>query len=356
MRWPGRKLATIFILYLSLTHVVVAPDAKNPDGSKKKLSPTLLFLRDTGIAIAFVAGLLLAMYAYTGLWPPLVVVESDSMMHSNENVSYVGVIDTGDLVLVKSIDHEGEIETYMDGYLSGHRTYGDYGDVIVYRVNGATTATPIIHRAMIYLEPTASGDAYRAPALRDLPKGEGKWATSNADDTWDHLTSVLWIYEVGYMSMTVTIDINGIITDFARDPLEAGFITKGDHNPNIDQVLPRRHSPVQADWVVGKARGEIPWFGLLKLWTTNSLGSPSPPNSITNLWISLTVIVLVPIVIDVALTHRLRRRIARKRAAAVIEYELEKTDESIQPVSSETPPEIEQNPESQEGNGPGDQT
>ena len=74
--------------------------------------------------------------------------------------------------------------------------------------------------------------------------------------------------------------------------------------------------PVDIDWVVGKARGESPWCGLLKLWVTDSLGSEAPENSVHNLWISIAVIVVVPITIDVVLTYKIRKKIARKREAA----------------------------------------
>lgn len=76
------------------------------------------------------------------------------------------------------------------------------------------------------------------------------------------------------------------------------------------------------DWVVGKARGEIPWFGLLKLWFTDSLKSEAPDNSVTNLWIAIAIIIIVPITIDVVLTYRIRKRIARRRETARREYDM----------------------------------
>ena len=294
--------------------------------TKKKLTPALLFIRDAGIALVFVASILLAMYAYTGLWPPLVVVESESMMHSEDNISYIGVIDTGDLVLVKSVDSVSDIETYMDGYTSGHRTYGDYGDVVIYKVNGNDVGTPIIHRAIVYLEANADGDSFRCEALKDI--NDGKWSTSNPTDTCDHLTSTLRIYEVGFQSETVTIDTTRLV-------VSSGFITKGDHNDNTDQSL-SRNTPVKLSWVVGKARGEIPWFGLLKLWFTDSLKSEAPENSVRNLWISLAFIVIGPIIADVVVTYKIRKKIARKREEAVREYEAEQ-----QRMASPPPPQPE---------------
>lgn len=302
------------ILYQCATVRVVSsePDSQ---ASKKRFTPALLFLRDAGIALLFVASILFAMYAYTGLWPPLVVVESNSMMHSEENVSYIGVIDTGDLVLVKSVDSAADVETYIDGCSSGHRTYGDYGDVVIYKVNGNELTTPIIHRAVIYLEINDDGRSFRSESLRYVD--DSKWSTSDPTDTWDHLTSVIRIYDYGFQSETVSIDTDRLVE-------ASGFITKGDHVNDIDQVRVGQNTPVNIDWVVGKARGEIPWFGLLKLWTTDSLKSDAPENSVRDLWISMAFIVIGPIVIDVTVTYKIRKKIARKREAAIREYEAEK--------------------------------
>jgi len=277
-------------------------------GKPKKRSSAFLFARDAGIALLLVGLILVTMYAYTGLWPPLVVVESNSMMHGEDNLSHVGTIDTGDLVLVRAVGRVSEVRTYMDGYVSGHRTYGDYGDVVIYKPGGTESRTPIIHRAIIYLEYDSTSDCYRSASLEGIPKDVpgAKWSTTNADDTWDHLTSALRIYHVGWDDLTISIDVAGMISSH-----RSGFITKGDHNTNVDQMF-ASSGPVDIGWVVGKARGEIPWFGLLKLWTTDSLGSPAPENSVRNLWISMILIVVAPVMVDIGLTYREKKAIARK--------------------------------------------
>ncbi len=277
-------------------------------GKPKKRSSAFLFARDAGIALILVALILVTMYAYTGLWPPLVVVESNSMMHGDDNLSHVGTIDTGDLVLVRKVSRVSEVRTYMDGYVSGHSTYGDYGDVVIYKPSGTESRTPIIHRAIIYLEYDPTANCYRSASLESLPKDSPnpKWGTTNPDDTWDHLTSALRIFHVGWDDLTVSIDIAGMLSSH-----RSGFITKGDHNTNIDQMF-ANSGPVDIGWIVGKARGEIPWFGLLKLWTTDSLGSPAPENSVRNLWISMILIVVAPVMVDLGLTYREKRAIARK--------------------------------------------
>lgn len=300
---PG---ATISILYESSSLSVVAKSKPEEEGLTRKYGGALLFLRDAGIAFAFVCLVLLTMFAYTGMWPPLVVVESNSMMHGDENLSSIGTIDTGDLVLVRKVDQVTEVETYLEGYVSGHRTYGDYGDVIIYERGGLTSATPIIHRAIMYLEMNADGASYTCAALKNVP--HTKWTTLNPADTWDNLTSTLSIMDVGWNGLTVTVDIRSMISSH-----RSGFITKGDHNTAIDQVFGSA-GPVNIDWVVGKARGEIPWFGLLKLWSTDTLGSPAPSNSVTDLWITIAIIIAAPVATDVYLTYREKKRIERRRA------------------------------------------
>lgn len=295
------------------------------EGSRRKRpSPAVLFLRDAGIALVFVVSILLAMYAYTGLWPPLVVVESESMMHSEDNTSYVGVIDTGDMVLVKDAGDADEVATYVEGLSTGHRTYGDYGDVIIYNKMGNTEGTPIIHRAVLYLEANPGGDSYRCEALRDAP--DDKWSVSDPSDSWDRLTSMIHVYHYGYRDTTVTIDVGGILSQFRTEEPRSGFITRGDHNTWIDQRYHDSYSPVDPSWVVGKARGEIPWFGLLKLWISGTLKSEAPDNSVRNLWISMILIIVIPIALDVVLTYRVRKRISRRREMAMREFETERPE------------------------------
>lgn len=278
--------------------------------SVSKLGSVKLFARDAGVAIAIVAAVLISMFAYTGLWPPLVVVESNSMMHGTDNMSHIGIIDTGDLVLVKKLDGASDVRTYMDGYSSGYKTYGDFGDVIIYRKGGSDTTTPIIHRAMIYLEANPGGRSYSAPALEDIPKG--KWTTANPSNEWNNITSTLTIFGVGYLGLTVPIDIATLLQD---GHAESGFITKGDHNQAIDLTYwgpDIGYRPIDVSWVIGKARGEIPWFGLLKLWSTGTVGSTEPPNSVRDLFIALFIIVLSPILIDVTLSLVERRKKAKE--------------------------------------------
>ena len=56
--------------------------------------------REALLAGGLIATLITVLVLMTGSWPPMVVIESGSMMHEDEG--NVGAIDPGDLVLVMS--------------------------------------------------------------------------------------------------------------------------------------------------------------------------------------------------------------------------------------------------------------
>ena len=197
----------------------------------------LLFIRDILISVAIVGLILAALWGYTGQFPhsPMVVVTSGSMMHDDAPFGRIGTIDPGDLVLVKKVYGRGDVVTRgaRDNPTTKHRTYGDYGDVIIYYPMGNTDRVPIIHRAIC-------------------------WVEKNDDGTYT-------VKEYGiYNASSITISELHLSN---YKPENSGFITKGDHNEYPDQI-PNGGicaQPVKVDWIVGKARGEIPWFGLIKL-------------------------------------------------------------------------------------------
>ena len=134
--------------------------------NKKKLKRNLAEIgKDIVLAFVIVAVIMMSLYAYCGIWPPMVVVESGSMEHPPEPgvlESHIGVIDTGDMVFVKEIGGKEDLVTYVQGEAVDHSTYGAYGDVIIYRPNGlenrvdGTPVIPIIHRLVLWLEVNAS--------------------------------------------------------------------------------------------------------------------------------------------------------------------------------------------------------
>ncbi|MCD6448007.1 MAG: S26 family signal peptidase [Thermoplasmata archaeon] len=197
----------------------------------------LLLIRDILISVAIVGIILAALWGYTGQFPhsPMVVVTSGSMMHEDAPFGRIGTIDPGDLVLVKKINGREDVETRgaRDNPATKHRTYGDYGDVIIYYPMGNKKRVPIIHRAIC-------------------------WVEKNDDGTYT-------VEEYGIYNAT-SINIPELHLSNYR-PANSGFITKGDNNEYPDQIPNGGicEQPVKPEWIIGKARGEIPWFGLIKL-------------------------------------------------------------------------------------------
>ncbi len=94
--------------------------------------------RDLLWVAAVVGGIALILWLICGTWPALVAIESGSMDPHMK---------IGDLVVVGEKDRYGTFRTWLDGSVSNYTRYDGYGDVIIYRPNGRTNVTPIIHRA-----------------------------------------------------------------------------------------------------------------------------------------------------------------------------------------------------------------
>ncbi len=268
------------------------------------------WVRDIAIAVIIMVVLLGAIYAYTGIWPPLVVVESSSMQHSN-SVSYLGVIDTGDLVLVQSAPARSDVVTYIEGRASGYSTYGDYGDVIVFRIARDPTATPIIHRAIMYVNP--NGSYADVPDLMHLPTSQwqGYRYAQKVSGAFG-LTSVT-ILQMGWQhNLEITFNLAGFIASFGGHP---GYITMGDNNAYNNCVAVNgvcTQAPYDTGWfpsqsdIIGHARGEIPWFGLIKLLISPSgscapqgWGDPcAPANSWSDLALAIVFLIALPFILE----------------------------------------------------------
>lgn len=261
------------------------------------------------IAASIILIIILGLFAYSGLWPPLVVVESESMQHS-DTTSYIGVIDTGDLVIVKKISSLSDVKTYVASLNDGYKTYGDYGDVVIYNRDGSVLATPIIHRAIVELDFNSSSYSFDIPSLANVPAD--KWSVGGQHTgVWYDLTTTLELYHVGYRDQTLTISLGDILDYYQSNGIapHGGLITKGDHNILYDQspMANIAHQPVISDWVVGEARGEIPWFGLIKLWVGGNMPADTPGNSKSDLILTIVVIIAVPVTLDVT-EYMLQRR------------------------------------------------
>lgn len=158
------------------------------------------------ILSVFLAVLIFASFSQIvfGMWTPMVAVESGSMEpHMN----------VGDIIFIKDIDRT-QIITYAQG-TDDYTSFDSYGDVILYKPYGQEGVTPIIHRAMYFVE-----------------EGEPMW-------------------------------------EGGPEAPHSGYITKGDNevtNRYYDQQGQVSYlMPVKEEWVIGVAQFKIPYLGYLRL-------------------------------------------------------------------------------------------
>jgi signal peptidase len=171
-------------------------------------------LRGAALGVGAVLLVFSLLTAASGVWPPMVAVESPSM-HPN--------LQTGDLVVVTAADDESAVVTSREA--DGRTQLGGHGDVVVFDTPD-WQGPPIIHRAMFHVEAGENWyDRANASAL------------GGADDC----------------------------AELANCPApRAGYITKGDNNPVYDQVA-GRVGPVRQEWVRAEAAVRIPELGHVRL-------------------------------------------------------------------------------------------
>lgn len=282
------------------------------------------------IIVAVVAVILIGGYAglraYSGVSPPFTVINSGSMMHSSE--SEVGIIDTGDMLLVKDPDSK-EIVTYVEGSKTGYRHFGEYGDVIVYMKPNQN----IIHRAMIWMELSSNSGGtvvWHIPSLA----GYEKWNVTNSamfsEDTtyrdlcWNEETCELtlssdrsgwyfWLTDVGYGDVDVPINLY-TLGKVATEGY-SGYLTKGDNaetNTRFDQTSGiYENKLVEGDIIKSVAVFEVPWVGCIKLML-NGHGDNIPSNSTRNLVISFIALIAIIVALDFLVSY-VSRKMAEKR-------------------------------------------
>jgi signal peptidase len=315
------------------------------------------WVREVCLAGGLITALIATLVLMTGSWPPMVVIESGSMMHEEEG--NVGAIDPGDLVLVMS-NERTTVVSYAEAVqpgnpAEGHESHGMPGDVIIYRKNGGEM-TPVIHRVLLRASAEQTATPDRAASDPCVGTG-GSFDPVSTDADGKAGTCVLtWsvpgtlVYDVE--SINVEIDYacaNGSNLQITNwDPGHAGYLTTGD-NPatngcNVDQYeaigwtgghfsarrgLTDEHgdpvTAVREDWIVGVAGAEIPWVGAVKLGLSdNSQFVPGPT------WTKLAMTAIVLLAIP-AIWERLANR-AIETAPEVAQAEKE---EAIVPTTEE---------------------
>ena len=292
---------------------------------KRERSPVFWRARDSLyfeplVALAVIVILLVSLWAYTGNWPPVYVVESQSMQHGSNDV--LGLINAGDLVLAQKIP-ASSITPYVVGLSTGYSTYGEHGDVLLYHPNGDTSSTPIIHRAIVYFEWNATTDSYSAPELAGLPCGTANGAVYSPCGTSDIRDgSSLSFYHVGWRPISFTLTVTQ-----ATFGDHSGFLTMGDNNTEPDQSV-GFSSLVEPGWIIGVARGMIPWFGAVKLLLEGN-GGYVPAQSWEFLGLTVAGVILLAFGIHYALRAEGVETPLRKEEeeAARAERELEDEEE-----------------------------
>lgn len=280
----------------------------------------------TIVMVLIISGAYLGLKAYSGVDPPTTVINSGSMQHSADS-SRIGVIDTGDLMVVKD---KKEIQTYVDGSKSGHRSFGEYGDVIVYKKPNQN----IIHRAMIYMELVSGSNPIQKWSIQSL-KDYDRWditigstydpAHSKKSICWDEATGVLtidpehstyyfWLLDVGYADLDVSIKLYTLGMGKGDD--YKGYLTKGDNantNKQFDQACGIYTDLVDESIIKSVAVFEVPWIGSIKLML-NGKGSVVPSNSKASLFISFIVIIALIVAINFVLDKIDKKKRIQKEA------------------------------------------
>lgn len=181
-------------------------------------------LRDVAKTLLSGALLLVVLFAVTGVWPPILAIESGSMAPN---------VHTGDMLVVGSPDRYPSSSADEAGVLTAHRAadlrrqqFGGPGDVVVFTTPNRTEP-PVVHRAMFYV--TAGEDWYHRADPAALPAGVENCA------------------------------------DLLNCPApNAGYVTKGDANPTYDQAT-GAVPPAHRDWVRARALVRIPYLGWIRL-------------------------------------------------------------------------------------------
>lgn len=180
--------------------------------SEFRENPVVKLAEDILISVAIVGGIAILLYTISGIWPPMVAIESGSMEPGMSEGDIVFIVSPSNFVAEGATEQHGVV-THRQGKKDGYETFGDYGDVIVYRPDGSELRTAIIHRAMFYVE---EGEEY------ETIEGETKVAPHD------------------------------------------GFVTKGDANRYYDQEQ-SLSEVVKPEWVQGKAEYRVPYIGNIRL-------------------------------------------------------------------------------------------
>jgi signal peptidase len=224
-----------------------------------------------GIILIVAVGGYLAIHAISGLDSPVSVVMSSSMQHDN-NKSQIGIIDTGDVMIVQD-PNKIEIQTFIEGTISGYKSFGDYGNVIIYERGGEKN--PVIHRAILWIEYDPDNECWSIPSLKDY---QGEWSCSTGSKDYNRLNGSVSFVGLTQSKKNVTLYLENM-------EKSSGYITMGDNpvtNIGFDQPFSTLNHPVSLEEIRSVAAVEIPWMGIVKVYISSDKQSflSHVPNSI----------------------------------------------------------------------------
>ncbi|GAB3678517.1 S24/S26 family peptidase [Halopiger thermotolerans] len=186
---------------------------------------SVVLARDVVSSVAIVAVIGLLLFGVSGIWPPLVAVESGSMVPNMQKGDLIFIVDNERFAGDAAVEGTGVVPLER-AQESGYDKFNRPGDVIVYEPNGNEYEVPVIHRAHFWVE---EGENWVAEADEDI--------------------------------------VGGVTCEQVRTcpAPHDGFITKGDANSGYDQFGSGVSTVVKPEWVTGKAMFRIPWLGHIRL-------------------------------------------------------------------------------------------
>lgn len=236
------------------------------------------FVKDI-IFVAVVVGIIsLLSQLILGVWTPMVAVESGSM------VPNLGI---GDIIVVQGASRT-EIIPWDEAEKTGYKAFNLPGDVILYRPYGkealnlldqvksligiapsADKATPIIHRALRYVEkgdPMWEGGP-AAPISGYITKGDHNEVMDQQAGQIFGMAKESYIQmhkdEFRSVGDGIYLDRNTGLIIYNSPPIN--FSALGLQNGTYVGEGISYFTPVEKDWVIGVARVRIPLVGYVRL-------------------------------------------------------------------------------------------
>jgi signal peptidase len=227
------------------------------------------FVKDLIFVAVVVGTISILSQAILGVWTPMVAVESGSMV-PNLNI--------GDIIVVQGASRT-EITPWDEAESTGYKTFNLPGDVILYRPYGkealnlldqismllgrppsADKATPIIHRALSYVEegePMWEGGP-EAPFSGYITKGDH-------NEVIDQQAGRIY----GIANESYIRSHESEITEVGRDSVyldrNTGLVIYKLNNDTYVGEGISYLTPVKEEWVIGVARARIPIVGYIRL-------------------------------------------------------------------------------------------